>query len=192
MLAGRLADQPERQVWHLAEAAVEPDERVAALLQGVAHAKLRRGGGVGAISELLRAAELSPVGSDRASRMAEAAYLGSIVTGDLSEAPRLLEAARQADPEHGGSLAAAVAGAYHLLNSDGDVDSAHRLMTGAIETLPIWATPMTKSSIEGLYTLLLVCFFGGRAYLWGPFDTAIGRVYPASPGATGHSRKDLL
>ncbi len=181
VLAGRLADQPERQVWHLAEAAVEPDERVAALLQGVAHANLRRGGGVGAISELLRAAELSPVGSDRASRMAEAAYLGSIVTGDLSEAPRLLEAARQADPEHGGSLAAAVAGAYHLLNSDGDVDTAHRLMTGAIETLPDPGDAHDKVLIEGLYTLLLVCFFGGRAYLWGPFDTAIGRLTPRPP-----------
>jgi len=181
VLAGRLADQPERQVWHLAEAAVEPDERVAALLQGVAHANLRRGGGVGAITELLRAAELSPAGSDRASRLAEAAYLGSIVTGDLREAPRLLEAARQADPEHGGSLAAAVAGTYHLLNSDGDVDTAHRLMTGAIETLADPGDAHNKPLIEGLYTLLLVCFFAGRADLWEPFDTAIGRLTPRPP-----------
>jgi hypothetical protein len=42
-LAGRLSGQPERRVWHLAEAAIEPDERVAALLQGVAHSNLRRG-----------------------------------------------------------------------------------------------------------------------------------------------------
>ena len=181
VLAGRLADQPERQVWHLAEAAVEPDERVAALLQGVAHANLRRGGGVGAISELLRAAELSPAGSDRASRLAEAAYLGSIVTGDLRDAPRLLEAARQADPEHGGSLAAAVAGTYHLLNSDGDVDTAHRLMTGAIETLADPGDAHNKPLIEGLYTLLLVCFFGGRADLWAPFDTAMARLTPRPP-----------
>ena len=126
MLAGRLADQPERRAWHLAEAAVEPDEELAALLQDVAHANLRRGWGVGAISALLRAAELSPAGADRASRLGEAAYLGSIVTGDLRDAPRLLEAARQADPRAGGSLAAAVAGAYYLLNAEGDVDTAHR------------------------------------------------------------------
>ena len=65
-LAERLSGQPERRVWHLAEAAVEPDERVAALLQGVAHANLRRGGGVAVVGELLRAAELSPAGPDRA------------------------------------------------------------------------------------------------------------------------------
>jgi hypothetical protein len=161
-LAERLSGQPERRVWHLAEAAVEPDERVAALRQGVAHANLRRGGGVAVVSELLRAAELSPVSSDRASRLAEAAYLGSIVTGDLRDAPRLLEAARQADPEHGGSLAAAVAGTYHLLNGDGDVDTAHRLMVGAIGTLADSGDAHNKVLIEGLYTLLLVCFFGGR------------------------------
>jgi DNA-binding CsgD family transcriptional regulator len=181
LLAERLAGQPGRQVWHLAEAAVEPDERVAALLQGVAHANLRRGGGVGAVTELLRAAELSPAGSDRASRMAEAAYLGSIVTGDLRDAPRLLEAARQADPDHGGSLAAAVAGAYHLLNSDGDVDTAHRLLAGAIEMLADPGDAHDKVLIEGLYTLLLVCFSGGRAELWGPFHTAIGRLTPRPP-----------
>jgi DNA-binding CsgD family transcriptional regulator len=184
-LAGRLAAEPERRIWHLAEAAVGPDERVAALLQGVAHANLRRGGGVAVVSELLRAAELSPAGADRASRLAEAAYLGSIVTGDLRDAPRLLEAARQADPEHGGSLAAAVASTYHLLNGDGDVDTAHRLMVGAIETLADSGDAHNKVLIEGLYTLLLVCFFGGRPRLWEPFDAAVGRLRPRPPELLG-------
>jgi hypothetical protein len=116
---------------------------------------LRRGGGVAVVSELLRAAELSPAGPERASRLAEAAYLGSIVTGDLRDAPRLLEAARQADPEHGGSLAAAVASTYHLLNGDGDVGTAHRLMVGAIETLADPGGAHNKVLIEGLYT----CFW---------------------------------
>ena len=97
-LATRLAGQPERYAWHLAEATEEPDERVAALLQEVAHANLRRGDSVGAVTELLRAAELSPSGKGRSGRLAEAAYLGSIVTGDLRDAPRLLEQARRAHP----------------------------------------------------------------------------------------------
>ena len=97
-LAARLANQPERHAWHLAEATVEPDEEVAALLQEVAHANLRRGDSVGAVTELLRAAELSPSGKGRSGRLAEAAYLGSIVTGDLRDAPRLLEQARRAYP----------------------------------------------------------------------------------------------
>src|SRR6202042_2169574 len=98
-------------------------ERVAALLQRVAHANLRRGDFVGALTQLLRAAELSPTGKGRSGRLAEAAYLGSIGTGDLRDAPRLLP------------LAAAVAGAYHLLHGDGDVDTAHRLLTTAINEL---------------------------------------------------------
>jgi hypothetical protein len=51
--------------WHAAYSAVWADERVAALLLGVAHANLRRGGGVAVISEVLRAAELSPADGRR-------------------------------------------------------------------------------------------------------------------------------
>ncbi len=76
-LAARLAGQPERHAWHLAEATEEPDERVAALLQRVAHANLRRGDSVGAVTELLRAAELSPCGKGRSERPAEASYLSA-------------------------------------------------------------------------------------------------------------------
>src|SRR6202000_1085087 len=126
-LAVRLAGQPERHAWHLAEATEEPDEQVAALLQEVAHANLRRGDSVGAVTELLRAAELSPSGKGRSGRLAEAAYLGSIVTGDLRDAPRLLEQARRAHPGPGGPLPAPVAGAYHLLHGDGGGDTAYRL-----------------------------------------------------------------
>ncbi|WP_433346049.1 helix-turn-helix transcriptional regulator [Microtetraspora malaysiensis] len=184
LLADRLADRPERRAWHLAEAAVGPDEEVAALLQAVAHANLRRGDGVRAITLLLRAAELSPAGIDRAGRLGEAAYLGAIVNGDLRDAPRLLELARRAD-RRGESLATAVAGAYHLLNGDGDVDSAHRLMVGAIEMLADPGDAHNKPLIEGLYTLLMVCFFGGRAELWEPFHVAIGRLKPGPPELLG-------
>jgi hypothetical protein len=59
--------------------------------------------------------------------MAEAAYLGANFLGDLGNAPELLDEVRESDPEHGGSLAGAMAAAYHLLNGVGDVDSAHRL-----------------------------------------------------------------
>jgi hypothetical protein len=154
VLAGQLADQPERRAWHLAEAAIEPDEGVAGLLEQVAHGIRRRGDAVGAIAALLRAAELSPGGSDRSRRLAEAAYLGADVTGDLREVPRLLEAARRADPERAGSLAAAVAASSHLLNGDGDVDTAHRLLVGAIEMKAGPYDADDNTLIEALHTLL--------------------------------------
>jgi DNA-binding CsgD family transcriptional regulator len=180
-LAARLAGQPERYAWHLAEATEEPNERVAALLQEVAHANLRRGDSVGAVTELLRAAELSPSGKGRSGRLAEAAYLGSIVTGDLRDAPRLLEQARRAHPGPGGPLAAAVAGAYHLLHGDGDVDTAHRLLTTAIDELDDPRDAHDKVLIEALYTLLMICFFGGRADLWPPLQDAVDRLTPRPP-----------
>lgn len=60
VLGERRRDDPERLAWHLAEAAVKPDEHVGALLQQVAHQHLRRGDAVAAIVELLRSAQLSP------------------------------------------------------------------------------------------------------------------------------------
>jgi DNA-binding CsgD family transcriptional regulator len=181
ILAERRADQPARRAWHLAEASIGPDEQVAALLQDVAHMNLFRGDSVGAITELLRAAELSPDGADRSSRLAEAAYLGAIVTGDLRDVPTLMDAARRADPAHGGSLAGAVAGAYHLLNESGDIDNAHRLLVDAIDALPNPTDAHNKVLIEALYTLLMVSFFGGRAELWPAFHTAFDRLRPRAP-----------
>jgi DNA-binding CsgD family transcriptional regulator len=180
-LAARLADQPERHAWHLAEATEEPDERVAALLQEVAHANLRRGDSVGAVTELLRAAELSPSGQARSGRLAEAAYLGSIVTGDLRDAPRLLSQARRAHRGPGGPLSAAVAGAYHQLHGEGDVDTAYRLLATAISEQADPRDAHDKVLIEALYTLLMICFFGGRAELWPSLLNTIDRLRPRPP-----------
>jgi DNA-binding CsgD family transcriptional regulator len=180
-LAARLADQPERYAWHLAEATEEPDARVAALLQDLSEASLRRGDSVGAVTELLRAAELSPSGEDRSRRLAEAAYMGSIVTGDLRDMPRLLDQARRAYPGPGGPIQAAVAGAYLLLHGDGDVDTAYRLLVTAISELhdPLDAHDIVL--IEALYTLIMICFFGGRAELWPSLHDAVDRLSPRPP-----------
>ena len=180
-LAERRRDDPERRAWHLAEAAVEPDEHVAALLQQVAHRHLRRGDAVGAIAELLRAAELSPSGEGRSVRLAEAAYLGATVNGDLRLVPLLLDEARRSDPEHAGALAGAVAGAYHLLNGDGEIDAAHRLLAGAIERLPDAADARDKQLHEALYNLIVIAFFGGRPELWEPVHAALDRLRPGPP-----------
>ncbi len=180
-LADHLADQPERQAWHLATAAAGPDEEVADLLEQVAHRLMRRGDATGAIAALLRGADLSPGGPGRSRRLAEAAYLGARATGDTGSVSQLLTAARSADPELGGSLPAAVATAHMLLNGDGAVDIAHRLLTGAID---IKSGPYDASDdtlIQALQTLFLVCYQGGRAELWPAFDAAFGRLGPPIP-----------
>src|SRR6202044_4082596 len=59
-LAEVLHDQPDRRAWHLAAAALHPDERVASLLEATAAQAQRRGGAVAAALAMKRAAELSP------------------------------------------------------------------------------------------------------------------------------------
>ncbi|MFI0977723.1 AAA family ATPase [Streptomyces sp. NPDC021093] len=172
-------DRPERRAWHLAQAAVAPTEKVASLLEEVAHDIVRRGDAGGAVAALLRAAELSPRGDDRSRRIAEAAYLGADLTGDLRDVPRLLEEARQADGRRAGPLVAAVAAAHHiLLSGEGDLDTAHRLLVGAIEMQhqPYDATDITM--VEALYTLAWVCHGGQRAELWKPLHRALDLLKP--------------
>ena len=179
-LAGQLTDQPERRAWHLAQAAIGPEEQVANLLEQSAHRILRRGDSVGAVAALLRAAELSPRAADRSWRMAAAAYLGADVTGDLRSVSRLLADARRADPELR-DLQAAVAAAYALLNGEGDIDTAHHLVAGAIET---WAAADHTDDallMEALQTLLFVCLWALRPELRESFHAALSRSAPRIP-----------
>ena len=180
-LAAHHSAEAARRAWHLAEAATGPDEGVAALLQSVAHVNLWRGDSVGAIGELLRSAELSPAGFDRARRLAEAAYLGETVTGDMHDVGPLLDRARRADPEHAGGLAGAVAQAYYLLNSRGEVDAAHQMLVRAIAALEDPADAHDKVLVETIQTLLQICHFGSRAELWEPFQVALDRLTPRPP-----------
>ena len=180
-LAAQLADQPERQAWHLAEAAVGPDEEAAGLLEQVAQRLMRRGDATGAVDALLRAAELSQHGTSRSRRLAQAAYLGARATGETGSVSELLAAARSADPELSGSLPAAVAAAHLLLNADGHIDTAHRLLVGAIDTKAGPYDASDDTIIPALHTLFLVCYQGGRAELWPSFDAAAGRLGPHLP-----------
>jgi DNA-binding CsgD family transcriptional regulator len=72
-LASALHDQQDRRAWHLAAAALHPDEEVAALLEATAAQAQRRGGAAAAALALERAAELSPDPEDQARRLVAAA-----------------------------------------------------------------------------------------------------------------------
>jgi DNA-binding CsgD family transcriptional regulator/tetratricopeptide (TPR) repeat protein len=175
-LAAALADRPELRAWHLGEACVEPDEQVASLLEEAARAIARRGDYSGAVARLARAADLSPDAAARDRRLAEAAYVGAQHLGDLSGAAQLLEEAR---PD--GSLHYASAAAFVMLNSDGQVDTAHRLLTGAIEGGSHGYRADHPELVAALSSLALVCFMGGRAELWQPCHAALARLTPEPP-----------
>ncbi|MFE6895197.1 AAA family ATPase [Streptomyces sp. NPDC057694] len=181
VLSQVLSHQPESRAWHLGEAALEPDEQVAALLEEVAHSIAGRGDAVAAIASLTRAADLSPLGLDRARRLAEAAYLGAEATGALHSASELLENARQAAPEHSNSLRFAAATVQLLLNSDGDVSTAHRILVGAIEEGTHGYDADNPALIDALHLLSLLCIYEGTEELWGRFHTLLSRVRPEPP-----------
>jgi DNA-binding CsgD family transcriptional regulator len=183
VLAELWVDQPDRRAWHLAEATVEPDEDVAALLEEAAHRILARGDAVACVAALTRASELSPLSADRSRRLAEAAYIGADAARELRNASELLAEVRRADPELKGSLEAAVAASVLLLNADGDVDTAHRLLVGAIESRAERNDPADTMLKEALHSLMQVCYFGGRAERWQPFYDAMARLSPHVPVA---------
>ena len=79
-LAEALYDQPDRQAWHLAAAALHPDEHVASLLEATATQAQRRGGAAAAALAMERAAELSPDPEDQARRLVAAASV-AVPTG---------------------------------------------------------------------------------------------------------------
>jgi DNA-binding CsgD family transcriptional regulator/tetratricopeptide (TPR) repeat protein len=191
-LAELLRDQPERRAWHLGEATIEPDGEVAASLERSAQAILRRGDGAGAVAALIKAAELSLMPRDRARRLATAAYIGAKVNGDLRDADALLADARRTDPDCAGSVEAATAASFILLNDDGDVAAAHRLLLRALRSADARQTSPT-SLAEALWTLMLVCSSGGHADLWEPLGRQLAhghRRLPASLSLTAALTSD--
>lgn len=180
-LAEVLADQPERQAQHLGEASHHPDEQVAAVLEQVAHRVLKRGDAVGGVAALIRAADLSPAGPSRGRRLAEAAYIGAFVTGDLQNASELLAHARLAEPDATGSLHAAMAAVHLLINGEADIDTAYRLLVGVIEEGAHGYRSSDQALVGALHTVVLLAWLGGRRELWDPFYAAVARMRPTVP-----------
>lgn len=181
-LADVLADRPERRAWHLGEAASGPDEEVAALLEQGAHLRMRRGDALGAVTALTRSAGLSPEAGDKSRRLAEAAYIGTDAGGELVDATLLLAGARAAHPTGHDSLHAAAASAFLLINKDGDIDTAHRLLVGAIENSDHHGYDASNEAlIDALHSLVLLCWYGGDPKLWEPLLKALDRLTPEPP-----------
>ncbi len=131
-LAAALTDQPYRHAWHLADAAVEPDERVAALLEAAAHRAERVGDPVDAAWAMSRSADLTPDPGRRARRLIAAADRHARATGELRRASDALTEAGRLDPDSRTRPQSAIAAAFLALHADGNVDLAFRTLTAAI------------------------------------------------------------
>jgi DNA-binding CsgD family transcriptional regulator len=180
-LATMLADKPDRQAWHLAEATFAPDARVSRLLYESAQRTFRRGDTVGAVAMLTRAADLSPHQSHRSRLLLEAAYLGSNVTGGWASTSEWYDQAMKSDPDMSASLFAAAMSAHLLLNGDAHIDTIHRLLSGAIEARDAIPHEHDDSCLQAVAILFLVCMIGGRVELWESFHAALERLGPIVP-----------
>jgi DNA-binding CsgD family transcriptional regulator len=128
-IAEALRDRPDRYAWHLAAAALEPDEHVASLLEVSAAQAQRRGGAAAAARALERAAELSP--------------------GERDKARRLLAAADLALPAGQADWVRDLAGKVLTLTSDPDLRIAARLDIG-------WSLMWSNRNGDALETLISV------------------------------------
>ena len=179
-LAEAFSSDPQRRAWHLGQSVSAPDEDVAMLLETASNDLLQAGSSIRATAAMLRAAELSPARPDRARRIARAAYLGSLVTGQLHASPRLLVEA-QPDATDGPSLAAVTAAAFHLLSGECDASSAQRLLIAALDAHPGPLDATDEATMEALQTLVLVGFYAGRAEFWLDTRRQLTRVAPEPP-----------
>jgi DNA-binding CsgD family transcriptional regulator len=181
-LSDVLRSDPVRRAHHLAEAAEGPDEQVAALLEESAQEVLRRGDAIGAFTALLRSADLTVAPEERGRRLAAAAFIGADISGDLRAAAQLLVEARRTDATVRGSLRAAVAAAHVLINVDGNLDMAHRLLAGVLHDTP---SPPPGGHVDGceeaLLLLLELCLFAGRPDFWGSCRSLLDRFPEALP-----------
>jgi DNA-binding CsgD family transcriptional regulator len=176
-LADVLVNRPEECAWHLAEAVVGADPRAADILEVAARRAQQDGDPARAVTTLLRSADVTPPGPDRARRLAAAAYVGVVTTGDLRHVPRLLQEARTADPGTAASAEVAVAATQLLTTGSSDVDTVHAMLVRAVE--PALGRGADATGVEDvLYSLMVTCHYAGREDLWSPFQRAMTSMTP--------------
>ena len=147
-------DDVDRRAWHLALAAVRPDESVVQLLEQSAARARRRGGFEAACTALARAAQLTSEPESRAGRLA-AAGQSAWQAGQLVRAAGLLQEARllTTDPILGADVDQLRA---WIELSIGSAVAARRLLVDAVNQIadvdPHRAAPMLAAAAEAAWT----------------------------------------
>ena len=131
-IAGGLPDRPDRQAWHLAAAALGPDEHVAALLEDSAAQAQRRGGVAAAARAMERAAALSPADGDKARRLLAATTLAH-AAGQPDWVRELAVSILALSPEPSLRMAARLKIGWSLLWSDRAAEALDTLLAVAAE-----------------------------------------------------------
>ncbi|GAA0583251.1 ATP-binding protein [Kribbella sandramycini] len=187
-LAGSIdrRQNPDRRAWHLAHAAVGPDEEVAAELVDTADRAQRRGGVAAAAAFLRRATELTPVPADRAVRALGAAG-ATLKAGDFETALRLLATA------HEGSTDELHLARVDLLRGQVAFQSGHSTEAPALLLdVARRLEPLDLDLARDTYLdVIAAAQFAGR--LGGPVGVAeMSRAARAAPPAQVTRKRDLV
>lgn len=185
-MADALTAYPERRALHLGGATSGPDEEVAALLERSARPAQAQGRSAGAVTTLIRAAELTPRPTDRARRLALAAFLSAEAAGELETAAQCLEEARI---DGHAPLLAVAASTTLLINGDGDVRNAHDLLASAIEAGDHGHDGTDDELSEAMHLLLLLSWYLDDEVAWKRCLVALDKLEPpVDPALTIASR----
>ena len=132
-LLADVEQDPDRRAWHLAAAAVAPDEGAARELDAAAGRALARGAPASAARAFAVAADLSTVDEGRGLRLARAARAAHRA-GDVPGAGRYVTAARDvaSDPT---TLADLLLVESDLRMRSGDLEGAHRALVAQAESM---------------------------------------------------------
>jgi len=172
---------PDRRAWHLAAAALEPDEAVAQELERCADRARSRGGVAAAAAFLQRAVSLTPDAGRRTTRALAAAEM-SLQAGRLDATQRLLTVADSSplDAFHAARAALVRGHAALILSYSSD---APRLLLDAARRLEPFDLDRAREAYLTAYGAATSAGDLGPAGVFLDICHAIERL-PASPGET--------
>jgi DNA-binding CsgD family transcriptional regulator len=179
-LGEALVANPDRQAWHLGEATIAPDERIAELVERAARRAVARGDRTAA-ARLLKAADLTPDLRERGRRVAQAAYLGAFRSATADAALRLLEPGQQFSPSSDEALYSVVSAAYVTLVGEGDVVAAFRIVHRAVAAVDPSQVVGSPALLFALDIAGYICQLLGRAECSDEFRRLLDHLGPAAP-----------